>query len=216
MDVRETRYRVTGMDCAACAAKIGTAVSRLPGVGRVSASAAAGMMRVGHADEAALLPAMKAQLGKLGYGVLPADADEAGAYPVHDHDHHDHDHDQDHGQAGTHAHADDGSEGQGAWWRTKKGMLTIGCGLALGLAYGIGRLYPPIEWWAFVAALAVGLLPIANRALAAARAGTPFSFETLMTIAAGGAVIMGGAGGAGGAVFLFRVGGLPEGGGGGP
>jgi Cd2+/Zn2+-exporting ATPase len=27
MDVRETRYRVTGMDCAACAAKIETAVS---------------------------------------------------------------------------------------------------------------------------------------------------------------------------------------------
>lgn len=216
MDVKETRYRVTGMDCAACAAKIETAVSRLPGVANVSVSATAGMMRVAHTDEAVLFPAMKTQLGKLGYGVFPTDADKAGVKnPAHDHGHadhdHGHDHDHDHAQPGTHAHADEAGDGQGAWWRTSKGMLTIGCGLALGLAYGIGRLYPPIEWWAFVAALAVGLLPIANRALAAARAGTPFSIETLMTIAAVGAVIIGAAEEAAAVVFLFLVGELLEG-----
>ncbi|MBN9548182.1 MAG: cadmium-translocating P-type ATPase [Alphaproteobacteria bacterium] len=211
MDVKETRYRVTGMDCAACAAKIETAVSRLPGVAKVSVSATAGMMRVAHSDEAVLFPAMKTQLGKLGYGVFPADGDKEGAKgPGHDHDH-EHGHDHDHARAGTHAHADEGGEGQGAWWRTRKGMLTIGCGLALGLAYGIGRLYPPIEWWAFVAALAVGLLPIANRALAAARIGAPFSIETLMTIAAVGAVIIGAAEEAAAVVFLFLVGELLEG-----
>ncbi|RAZ87027.1 cadmium-translocating P-type ATPase [Mesorhizobium hawassense] len=218
MDVKETRYRVTGMDCAACAAKIETAVSRLPGVANVSVSATAGMMRVGHADDAALLPAMKAQLGKLGYGIFPADGDRVAAKsPTHDrndHDHgdhaHDH-HDHDHGDTGSHAHADEAGDGQGAWWQTRKGMLTIGCGLALGVAYGIGRLYPPVEWWAFLAALAVGLLPITNRALAAARAGTPFSIETLMTIAAVGAVIIGAAEEAAAVVFLFLVGELLEG-----
>ena len=90
-------------------------------------------------------------------------------------------------------------------------MLTIGCGLALGLAYGVGRLYPPVDWWAFLAALAVGLLPIASRAFAAARAGTPFSIETLMTIAAVGAVIIGAAEEAAAVVFLFLVGELLEG-----
>jgi len=212
MDVKETRYRVTGMDCAACAAKIETAVSRLPGVADVSVSATAGMMRVAHADEAVLFPAMRTRLGKLGYGVFPADEDKAGGKnPAHDHDHSEHDHDHDHAQAGTHAHAYEAGDGQGAWWQTRKGILTIGCGLALGLAYGIGRLYPPLEWWAFVAALAVGLLPIASRALAAARAGTPFSIETLMTIAAVGAVIIGAAEEAAAVVFLFLVGELLEG-----
>jgi Cd2+/Zn2+-exporting ATPase len=90
-------------------------------------------------------------------------------------------------------------------------MLTIGCGLALGLAYGVGRLYPPIEWGSFLAALCVGLLPIASRAFAAARAGTPFSIETLMTIAAVGAVIIGAAEEAAAVVFLFLVGELLEG-----
>ena len=90
-------------------------------------------------------------------------------------------------------------------------MLTIGCGAALAAAYGIGRLYPPVEWGAFVAALCVGLLPIASRAFAAARAGTPFSIETLMTIAAVGAVIIGAAEEAAAVVFLFLVGELLEG-----
>ncbi|TPO07662.1 heavy metal translocating P-type ATPase, partial [Mesorhizobium sp. CU2] len=166
MGVQETRYRVTGMDCAACAAKVETAVSRLPGVEHVSVSATAGMMRIGHAEDAALLPAIKAQLSKLGYGVFPADKGKAGVdtqsrphYHNHDHGHdHDHDHASDHGSAGGHAHAETAGDGQGAWWQSKKGVLTIGCGLALGLAYGVGRLYPPVEWWAFLAALAIGLL----------------------------------------------------------
>src|SRR3569832_1017196 len=123
MDVKETRYRVTGMDCAACAAKIETAVSRLPGVANVSVSATAGMMRVAHAEAAVLFPAMKKQLGKLGYGVFPAVGNKAGD-PARDHDHaghdhdqgHDHDHEHDHARAGTHAHDQEGGEGQGVWW----------------------------------------------------------------------------------------------------
>ena len=213
MDVTETRYRVTGMDCAACAAKIETAVSRLPGVQNVSVSATAGTMRLSHAEDVSLLPAIKAQLKKLGYGVFPADGEKPGAEsraPAHDHAH-GHDHDHDHGKAGSHGHSHGAADGQGAWWLTRKGMLTIGCGVALGLAYGIGRLYPPVEWWAFLAALCVGLLPIANRAFAAARAGTPFSIETLMTIAAVGAVIIGAAEEAAAVVFLFLVGELLEG-----
>jgi Cd2+/Zn2+-exporting ATPase len=200
MGVQETRYRVTGMDCAACAAKVETAVGRLEGVERVSVSATAGTMKVAHAGDAASLPAIRVQLARLGYGVSPFEDADAPA--------HRQDHDHEHEHADGHDHAGDG---QGAWWQTRKGMLTIGCGLALGLAYGIGRLYPPVEWWVFLAALAVGLLPIANRAFAAARAGTPFSIETLMTIAAVGAVIIGAAEEAAAVVFLFLVGELLEG-----
>jgi Cd2+/Zn2+-exporting ATPase len=57
----------------------------------------------------------------------------------------------------------------------------------------------------------VGLVPIARRAFAAALAGTPFSIEMLMTIAAVGAVIIHAGEEAATVVFLFLVGELLEG-----
>lgn len=218
MGAVETRYRVTGMDCAACAAKVETAVSRLPGVERVSVSASAGTMTVGHEADAVLLPAMKSQLRKLGYGVSPANSAKATKQPTprtdgsHEHHDHDHAHSHDHGDHQAHSHRRDEDEGGGrSWWQTRKGLLTIACGAALAAAYVVGRLYPALDWWVFVAALCVGLIPIARRALMAALAGTPFSIETLMTIAAVGAVIIGAAEEAAAVVFLFLVGELLEG-----
>src|SRR5262245_41046831 len=146
MSAVETRYRVTGMDCAACATKIETAVSRLPGVERVSVSSTAGTMTVGHAADTAIqLQAVKSQLKRLGYAVFPADRQRVGQGPAdadehdnqadHGHDHADHDHGG--------GHADEHFDGGGQpWWRTRKGMLTIACGLALVVAYGLGRLFP--------------------------------------------------------------------------
>jgi Zn2+/Cd2+-exporting ATPase len=93
----------------------------------------------------------------------------------------------------------------------QEGLLTIACGAALVAAYGLGKLIPSIASYAFVAAMLVGLIPIARRAPMAARAGTPFSIETLMTIAAVGAVIMNAAEEAAAVVFLFLVGELLEG-----
>src|SRR3954452_19291262 len=72
-DTVQTRYRVTGMDCGSCAAKVDAAVRRLPGVADVSVSATAGIMMVHHAPEDTLLPALKANLKGLGYDVSPAD-----------------------------------------------------------------------------------------------------------------------------------------------
>ena len=46
----ESRYRVTGMDCAACANKIDTAVRRFPGVEDVAVSVSAGTLKVSHAE----------------------------------------------------------------------------------------------------------------------------------------------------------------------
>jgi len=193
MSAVETRYRVTGMDCAACAAKIETAVSRLPGVERVSVSSPAGTMTVRHAPDDGLLPTIKAQISKLGYEVFPADLERPN------------------GGDGSHARPHDKEREQHLWWRTRKGALTIACGVALVAAYGLGRLVPPIELWVFLAALGIGLVPIARRAFSAALAGTPFSIETLMTIAAVGAVLIGAAEEAAAVVFLFLVGELLEG-----
>lgn len=137
-----------------------------------------------------------------------------------DHDHgHDHKHNHGHERAAS-AVADDGIKGlhghdhgvsDGPWWRSRKGRLTIMAGLALVLAYVIGHLFPAIQLYAFTAAMLVGLFPIARRAIMAALAGTPFSIEMLMTIAAVGALIINATEEAAAVVFLFLVGELLEG-----
>ncbi|MBX3532172.1 MAG: cadmium-translocating P-type ATPase, partial [Rhizobiaceae bacterium] len=82
---------------------------------------------------------------------------------------------------------------------------------ALGAAMLLAYAYPQTEPWSYIAAMAIGLIPIARRALAAARIGMPFTIETLMTIAAVGAVVIDASEEAAVVVFLFLVGELLEG-----
>jgi Zn2+/Cd2+-exporting ATPase len=225
-DVKETRFRVGGMDCASCASKIDTAVRRMPGVSDVSVSVTAGTMRVQH-DVASDLEAIRRKVSGLGYSVTPA-AMTVAEKPVEDHAHRacrGHDHGKGHEHRHHHGHDHDqhdhrpqvaaveGLHGpsEGPWWKGKKGRLTILAGAALVVAYGIGHLFPAIETYAFVVAMFVGLVPIARRAIMAALAGTPFSIEMLMTIAAIGAVVINATEEAAAVVFLFLVGELLEG-----
>ncbi len=256
---QQSRYRVDGMDCASCAAKIDTAVRRVPGVEDVSVSATAGTMTVRHANDEAIAPAIAKRVTGLGYkltlvpGRSTGDAAPKAAETCgcgHDHDHKDHGHDYDHeGHDHDHNHHDHGhshehghdshdhaghshgprhedAQGKeaviglhghdhgptsGPWWKSGKGRLTIASGVALVAAYGIGKLVPGLESWIFTAAMLVGLLPIARRAIMAALAGTPFSIEMLMTIAAVGAVVIGASEEAATVVFLFLIGELLEG-----
>jgi Cd2+/Zn2+-exporting ATPase len=89
--------------------------------------------------------------------------------------------------------------------------LAIATGAALVVAWLTAHAVPAYEPWLFAAAVAVGLVPIARRAFAAARVGTPFSIEMLMTIAAMGAILIGAGEEAAVVVFLFLVGELLEG-----
>ena len=217
----QTRYRVSGMDCAGCAAKVEGAVRRTPGVKDVSVSATTGNMTVRHSP-ATDLAAMESKVAGLGYGTTRTA--EVPAKPAlttthdhtdccgHDHgpgDQHDH---QDHGAAeptGLHGHDHDLTDGP--WWKSPKGLLTIASGLGLAAAYVVGKLVPGIDHWAFEAAMLIGLVPIAKRAVMAALAGMPFTIEMLMTIAAIGAVIIGASEEGAAVVFLFLVGELLEG-----
>jgi Cd2+/Zn2+-exporting ATPase len=89
--------------------------------------------------------------------------------------------------------------------------LVIASGTALAVAFAIGKAIPSIEQGAFLLAMTVGLIPIARRAFSAAIAGTPFSIEMLMSIAAVGAVVIGATEEAATVVFLFLIGELLEG-----
>ena len=185
----QTRFRVEGMDCTSCAAKIDTAVRRMPGVSDVAVAMATGTMTVHHAATSDLA-AIERKVTGLGY-TIEALSPEAPSAP-------------------SQADRDDDAPGD-AWWSSKKGRLTIACGAALAAAYGIGKLFPAVEAYAFTAAMLVGLVPIARRALMAALAGTPFSIEMLMTIAAVGAVVIHASEEAAAVVFLFLIGELLEG-----
>lgn len=237
-EAAQTKYRVGGMDCAACASKIDTAVRRVPGVTDVSVSVVAGTMTVKH--DGSDLSVIERRVTGLGYsvalfgGAADTTAQEAGRGEIddhaaccdahHDHDHGDHEghgHHHEHNRAHEHhqhpavevegLHGHDDAPMTGPWWQSKKGQLTIFSGVALVAAYVVGHLVPVVASYAFVVAMLVGLVPIARRAFAAALAGTPFSIEMLMTIAAVGAVIIHASEEAATVVFLFLVGELLEG-----
>ncbi|MDP2782524.1 heavy metal translocating P-type ATPase [Devosia sp.] len=194
-DTIKTKYRVGGMDCGACALKIETAVSRIPGVSEVGASYTAGTLNVVHDDVS--FAAIQQAIKPLGYELVEDGA--APRPPAGDPDH-----------AGGAAH-DHFELGDGPWWKTPKALLALSCGTALLAAYLVGLFIPSIGHEAFLLALLVGLIPIGRRAIAGARAGSPFSIETLMSIAAIGAVFIGATEEAAMVVLLFLVGELLEG-----
>lgn len=101
---------------------------------------------------------------------------------------------------GMHGH-DHGPQ-DGPWWKTSKARLTIGCGIALAAAFVLAQVFPQTQPWGFIIAMAVGLIPIARRALSGAMNGSPFTIETLMAVAAVGAVIINAAEEAAVVVFL--------------
>lgn len=186
------RFQVRGMDCASCASKIETALRGMPHVStvQVSTQSNTATLRAGAAVNAA--DVIK-RIQAVGYDASLLDNSIEPPAPDYLH---------------NGARKDDPP---GRWWQNQRALVTIACGMSLALAYFIGKLFPATEQWAFLAALAVGLIPVARRALAAARFGTPFSIEMLMTIAAIGAVLIGAAEEAAMVVFLFLVGELLEG-----
>jgi Zn2+/Cd2+-exporting ATPase len=229
-EAAQSRYRVSGMDCASCATKIDTAVRRIPGVEDVSVSVTAGTMTVRH-DGTSDLAALQKKVAGLGYTISELAPKVAGHALDHDDrdrpgcDHSDHHHGDgadagDHHLHGDNAKGEDEVEGlhghehsvtAGPWWKSSKGRLTIAPGLAVLAAYIVGHFLPEVRPYVFLAAMFVGLVPIARRAIMAALAGTPFSIEMLMTIAAVGAVIINAGEEAATVVFLFLVGELLEG-----
>ncbi len=199
-------WRVSGMDCGACAAKVRGAVARLPGVTEVDVAYMAERLRL-TLDETRTSPQrVEKAVRALGYGIAPKDAAPerpAGGFIL-----------PESGARGT------DTPGQAApqdaasprWHATAKGRLVLATGALLAAAWGAHLAMPgTVGNWGFVPATLVGLIPIARRAWAMTRAGMPFTIEMLMTVAAAGALVIGAAGEAAVVVFLFAVGELLEG-----
>ncbi|QEW20346.1 Lead, cadmium, zinc and mercury-transporting ATPase [Marinibacterium anthonyi] len=232
-------WTVSGMDCAACTLKVTKAVERLPGVSGVKVALMSERLSL-DLEPASTDPAeIEAIVKRLGYGIAqrgasspentldaPKKAHSHGPdCEGHDHDHADHDHDHvkgddkgpssakadsGHGSPG-HVHDDPADRGK-AWYQTNKGRLVIFTGALLVLAWGFELLTSAdYGYWAFTLACVIGVAPVAKRAFEAVRLGQPFTIESLMTIAAIGALFIGAAEEAALVVFLFAVGEVLEG-----
>jgi Cd2+/Zn2+-exporting ATPase len=197
----ETRsWRVSGMDCPSCVARIEKAVSRVVGVQAVSVNLMAETLtaRLGPGgDPASIARAVEV----LGYEATPqarpAAATLRGHEPCREHDH---------------AHADglEDEDAGASWWRTGKAKVVWLLAGLVAAAWLGASLFAAEAYWIFVAATLLAVLPLGRRALALARAGSPFSIETLMCVAAIGAVIIGAAEEAAVVVLLFAIGELLE------
>jgi Cd2+/Zn2+-exporting ATPase len=215
-------WRVEGMDCASCVAKVTKAVERLPGVSAVEVNLMAERLTL-ELDAPGRPEAVEAQVAALGYAAKRLDAATTapaptGASAVCGHDHH---HNHDHGAAALaagpagrghhHADHDDPADATNPWWATGKAKLVWLLGALVIGAYALSLVLPErLTYPLFLAATLAALVPFGRRATALARAGSPFSIETLMCTAAIGAAIIGAAEEAAIVVLLFAIGELLE------
>ncbi|WP_335912700.1 MULTISPECIES: zinc/cadmium/mercury/lead-transporting ATPase [Shewanella] len=171
------QWQILGMDCASCARKVETAVSRVSGV----CSA-----RVVFATEKLLV--------ELTPGVSPqgiVDAVSAAGFKL-----------KQQTQAGKEGPKPGSASRLGKYWQPKYWQP-----LSLALLMLLAALAPAsISTSLFTLATVWGLLPIARKAWALIRSGTPFAIETLMTVAAIGALLLGETAEAAMVLLLFMLG----------
>ncbi len=184
--------RVEGMDCASCVGKIETALARTPGVSDVRVNFTTETLELNLASGSSTqLRDIEKTIKSLGFGVSdvrqPSEAIGAPVEPP----------------------VAPAIRNQ-RWWQTRKGRHVVGLGLLMGSAYGVAQFFPLYAEWIFAAAVVAGVIPFARKAFALAMSGSPFSIETLMVVAALGALVIGEAEEAAAVVFLFAVGELLE------
>ncbi|MEO3432342.1 heavy metal translocating P-type ATPase [Inquilinus sp. CAU 1745] len=185
------RYLVSGMDCPSCVAKIEMALHRLPGIADISLNYHSQTLRLKLDEAATPREKLEGTIRTLGYGIEVADNIQI----IPD------------GQA-----ADDiSAPAERPWWATSKARLTGLITLLVALGYLASWLTPAVGDYALVPAALVGLAVFGRRAVALARAGSPFSIEMLMSVATLGALVIGETAEASIVVLLFAVGELLEG-----
>ena len=210
-------WRAEGMDCASCVAKVERAIGRLPGVAAAQVNLLTERLTVSPAPGGIAPEAVERQVAALGYRpvrlVAATDAATGTPQAACCADHPAPVPEQPGHVGHAHAHAHDASEGAanaGPWWRAAKARLVwLLAGLVVAAWLG-SRLFVAEAGWIFAVATLIAVFPFGRRAFALARAGSPFSIETLMSVAALGAVAIGAAEEAAIVVLLFAIGELLE------
>ncbi|MPY68026.1 cadmium-translocating P-type ATPase [Deinococcus sp. SDU3-2] len=197
----QLEYFVDGMDCASCVQKVEHMVATLPGTGEVKTSFNRQTLALALDETQTGRDRLERNLKALGYtpSLLAPKPSAAGDHAGHDHDH-----------AG-HGHVHEAPKPGQPWYVTGQGKLVVGSGVLLALAWLFGFMEPQLATYGYVAATLLGVWPLAKKAVASARFGDYFSINTLVSLAAIGAVLIGEAAEGAVVVFFFAVGELLEG-----
>ncbi len=189
--ITPTRWKVAGMDCPSCVRKIETAIRRLPGATEVSVNLLAGEMtaRLDGTDPALI----ETTLSGLGFTATRTPERQRQA------------------NTGAHTHDHAGVNTNGAWWQDRNILLVAGLIAVLLVTSAAGFALPALSHTLYTAVAVLMLLPFGRRAIALARAGSPFSIETLTCTAAIGAIVIGAAEEAAVVLLLFAIGEVLEG-----
>jgi Cd2+/Zn2+-exporting ATPase len=170
------------MDCPSCGSKIEAAIGRLPSVANIAVDVQGGRLTAEFDETAVSSAEIQALVRSLGYRVSEI---QVGAQ-----------------------HED---EPAGPWWQTRKVLLAAAFAVLLGAGSVLQWAAPSTGIYAFAPTILLGIWFYGGQAIAAARAGYPFSIETLMTVAVVGAALIGAGSEAAVVLFLFAVGELLEG-----
>lgn len=163
-------WLVEGMDCAACARKVETAVRQVPGVSQVQVLFATEKLLVN--AEGNVHPQIESAVRAAGYQLRDENAPRA--------------------------------EEPTSWLRENLPLLTLVAMMAL--SWGMEQFSPPLGEIAFIATTLVGLWPVARQAIRLIKSGSWFAIETLMSVAAIGALFIGATAEAAMVLLLFLIG----------
>ena len=170
-NVSGTRYswKVSGMDCAACARKVENAVRQLAGVNQVQVLFATEKLVVDADND--IRAQVESAVQKAGYSLRDEQA------------------------------ADEQQES-----RLKENLPLITLIVMMAISWGLEQFNHPFGQQAFIATTLVGLYPIARQALRLIKSGSYFAIETLMSVAAIGALFIGATAEAAMVLLLFLIG----------
>ncbi|KAB1455472.1 zinc/cadmium/mercury/lead-transporting ATPase [Vibrio panuliri] len=100
------------------------------------------------------------------------------------------------------------AQSQPTGWKSvvKQNSQIIAIASAMAVAAVIKPFQPQVSEWLFILTCLVGLYPIGKKAISLAKSGTPFAIETLMSVAALGALYLGESVEAAMVLLLFLIG----------
>ena len=191
MNASQLEYRVAGMDCANCAKKIEHLLEKTLGASDGKVNFSTESLRLNLDETKTSRAKLEANLAALGYlSTLKTSPAHAELEP------------DNHGVAG-HVHIPEESV---AWYATRASKLVFLTGGLLLAAWLFSLLEPNLAVWGYIAATIVGAIPLARRAWGAARFGNFLTIETLVFVAAIGAIAIGEAPEGAVVVFFFMIG----------
>lgn len=163
-------WLVEGMDCAACARKVETAVRQVPGVSQVQVLFATEKLLVN--AEGDVRPQIENAVRAAGYKLRDENAPQ--------------------------------EEEKTSWLRENLPLITLV--VMMALSWGLEQFNSPLGEIAFIATTLVGLWPVARQAIRLIKSGSWFAIETLMSVAAIGALFIGATAEAAMVLLLFLIG----------